>query len=109
MFNTTTRSFTCADYSGSFGWIVDGVEPEQIDASRIEAMADQAISQTAESDTNDVESSAYSMTFPKFGYTTAHVYQDAEDYIDQKKDEIASDLAAERSEIIAFLNNWKNN
>ena len=107
MYNTSTRNFTVADLSGSFDWIVEGLEPNQISNTGIADLVDNAIAQTMENDEREVRERAEVMSFPRTGYSTAHVYEGAEDYVSQKIREIATDLAEERSEIIDFIEKWR--
>lgn len=99
-------NFTCRDASGSFSWITEGVLPSQIDDDGLGEWADTIISQSIESATYSIQERAEQMTFPKMGYSTTHIYQNAEDYIAQKTEEAESEIKSERSEIISYLQNW---
>lgn len=111
MYNTTTHSYTMEDAGGSYNWIV-----EALDVTEYQTMTDEEIGKWVDTlieTAKEVEIANLSdvvddeeLTFPRFGYTTAQVFENAEDYAAFKRDEIESDLNAERDILIQFIKGW---
>lgn len=108
MFNTTTRTYTNRGHDGTFDWIIEDVDVEGITQESAEEWADLIISNTIEQDLNEMEEDAPVDGYPKMGYSTTHFYNDVDDYIAQKTEEITR-LKAEKGDIVAFLLEATNN
>lgn len=111
MFNSTTKSYTLEDASGSYSWIVEalnGADYQTMTDAEIHAWIDTLISNTKDYDVVEVEARAYEQSYPRYGYTTADVYEDAESWLTDKLSEIDSDYADERESVFRFIKNWIN-
>lgn len=109
MYNTTTRSYTMEDASGTYNWFVEGLAradyQNMTDAALLEWI-DTHIEITKSSDLNELEESIQEMEFPRMGYTTAQTFENAEEYIAFKTEEIESDLKNERESLLSFVKAW---
>lgn len=109
MYNNTTRSFTAQDASGSYAWIVENCERsdyQKMTHEDIYAWVDTIIDQCKEHDLYDVENKAETLTYPRYGYTTADVFQDSDEWLAFKRQEIAGDYVSEREYIFNWINDW---
>ena len=109
MYNTTTRSYTMEDGSGSYAWIVENYEPADIQGMSDEAIyrwIDTLIEQAKESKMSLLDDLAESKAYPCFGYTTAQIFYTPDEWIAFKKQEIETDLSAEREHVFKYLKEW---
>lgn len=107
MYNTTTRSFTMADPSGTYDWMVEGADPDlDMTDEEIGGWVDGLIITAKENAVWNLELAIPTLKFPRWGYTTADRYENADEYRAFKMAEIESDLNAERPHVIQFLKDW---
>ena len=110
MYNTTTKSFTVGDDSSEpYDWIIQDADKEACrDATDddINRWIDEVIEYAIEYDDLAIEQQAENLNYPVYGYTTAQQFQNEDEYIAFKKQELRDDLAAERSAVFQFLKSW---
>jgi hypothetical protein len=109
MYNQTTRSYTMEDGTGSYTWIVEGLDVKDYQTmtdEEIYAWIDREIENVKERAFVDLEESLSSLSFPRMGYTTAQVFEDVEEYEAFKRAEIEEDLKAEREVVFNFIKLW---
>ena len=109
MYNTTTRSYTMEDASGAYSWIVTDLhrdEMKDMTDSDIYSWVDTLIKQEKENELFGLEDQAANKSYPCFGYTTAQVFNSADEYVAFKKQEIETDLSAEREHVFKYLKEW---
>jgi hypothetical protein len=111
-YNTTTRSFTMEDASGSYSWIVEGMSAKEcihLTDAAIYEWIDGLIAISKEMDRSEIEERAETQTYPKMGYTTSQVFENDDEYLTYKHDEIDSDYASERARVFEFIKAWIDN
>jgi hypothetical protein len=109
MYNSTTRSYTMEDASGSFDWMVENMDPadcQSMTDAEIYAWVDREIATAKEQCGYELDEQIEGMTFPRMGYTTTQKFENAEEYEAFKRAEIESDLNGERESVFSFLKNW---
>lgn len=111
MYNQLTRSYTMTDESGSHDWITENWDHKDYqdwsDAdiyNYVDTLIENEIFHQQEE--NNLEEKAYEMKYPRYGYTTADVFENPEEYIAFKKDEIETDLKNERETVFGYLKSW---
>jgi hypothetical protein len=111
MYDQTTRSFTLRGPDGSYDWLVENYDPanyQEFTDKEIYDWIDLAIALIKDDDLYHVEMNSREMEFPRYGYSTTHIYQDAEDYCQQKAEEFDADLKEERGLIFTWVKDWIN-
>jgi hypothetical protein len=109
MYNSTTRSYTLEDASGSYNWIVKNCDRADFQGStdqEIIEWAEREIATAKENAIYALENKLEGMTFPRMGYTTAQTFEDIDEYEAFKRAEIESDLNGELEYLIKFLKSW---
>lgn len=109
MFNTTTRTFTLEDASGSYDWIVEGADPAEVATMTDEEMGtwvDTLIEHSKEQDRYEIEERAASKSYPCYGYTTAQVFENEDEYIAAWLADMEEDYKVERGEVINLIKEW---
>lgn len=109
MYNTSTRSFTMEDASGSYSWMVEGFDPadfQTMSDAEIYAWIDQQTSLMKDADLLEIEQQAESNVYPRYGYTTAQVFENEDEWLQFKREELAEDLKNERTYVFDFLKQW---
>jgi len=111
MYNQTTKSYTLGDASTSpYDWLVENMEPADcagMTNGEIYAWIDQQISIAKDSDIQELKNDE-DRVYPRFGYTTAQVFEDEESYITFKTEEINEDYAKEREDVFSWLKEWSS-
>jgi hypothetical protein len=99
--------YTLQDASGSYSWMV-----ENLDRSDYQLMTDDEIASwvndliDATAFDADLDNAAEGMPFPRFGYTTAQRFENADEWVAFKKEEMLEDVEAEREAAIKYLKHW---
>jgi len=109
MYNSTTHSFTLADATGTFDWIIEGLDAAEFAGNSdtdLYEWVDVLISNTIEQDDYDIEVRADDLDYPVYGYTTDQQYADQGEYIEAKSQELREDLHNERDAVVEFLRQW---
>lgn len=109
MYDNTTRSFTAQDASGSYDWIVENCDRDDylsLTDKNIYAWVDTIIDQSKTTDLYAIEDKAETLNYPRFGYTTADRFENAEEWLAFKRQEIEQDYLAEREYVFAYLKAW---
>lgn len=109
MYDQTTKSFTLRDASGSYAWLwenMDAADCASMTDDEIYAWVDEQISHSKEMDTYAIEERAETLSYPVFGYTTAEKFENADEYIAFKIDELNSDMQADRESAFSAIKAW---
>ncbi len=109
MYNTTTRSYTMKDASGSYNWLVinmDAADCQSMTDAEIYTWIDREIANSKENAIVELEAKIKDMTFPRMGYTTSQKFEDADEYEAFKRAEIDTGLSGEREPLFKFLKSW---
>jgi len=109
MYDTTLRRFTLMDASQSYDWIVEGADPAEVATMTDEEMGtwvDTLIEHSKEQDRYEIEERAASKSYPCYGYTTAQVFENEDEYIEAKRTEMEADYTDERDDVIRWLRTW---
>lgn len=109
-YNKTTKSYTLEDQSSKpLDWIVEGCDPADYTSLTDDDFGkwvDTLIDNEKENDTYDLDKALDTMIFPRYGYTTAQIFENANEYRAFKLQEMNDDFAAERADVIAYLKAW---
>jgi hypothetical protein len=84
MFNSTTRTYTIQDNSGSYLWLVLNSDPRDIAELSDDALREYVRTHaetTIDMDIAEIEENVHEMDFPKMGYSTSQVWQNQDEYL----------------------------
>lgn len=100
---------TLQDAGGSYSWIVESMDVSTDAPETYEQVAEwvnELIEQRIEVEIYDLDAKVEDLTFPLMGYTTAHMYEDVDQYIEEKSKEIEEELKAEFDAVFFFILDW---
>lgn len=109
MFNTTTSTYTLQDAAGSYSWLTEGLDPAEyadFTDGQLAEWVKTYVEIEIERDIADAEEAARELSFPRFGYSTTQVFEDKDEYLDFKREEIRSEVEADAENAIAYLRTW---
>jgi len=109
MYDQTTQSFTMKDGSGSYGWIWENLDVQdchQMSDKEIYEWVDEHIANVTTQDTYAIDLRAKDIRYPVYGYTIADVFQNAEEYIASKINELENDMKQERDKVFSAIKEW---
>ena len=109
MYNNATRCWSLQDAGGSYSWIVENYDSKDFQTmtdDEIHAWADQLIDQERDESARQIESWAENKHYPCFGYTTATILENADEYIAYFKADFESDMVGEREYVFDWIKTW---
>lgn len=110
MYNTTTKSYTLEDQSSKpYAWITENCDPadyQQMTDAEIYDWIDQLIAHEKEEDTRQIEEWAEKRRYPSYGYTTAQVFENADEYTAFHTQQLEDDMKDEREYVFKHLKHW---
>lgn len=109
MFNTTTNTYRLTDASGSYDWMWEALDALDYadDADIIKAVNSHA-SNAIDMLIADAEERAERQSYPRYGYTTDEVYEDADAWLEAKREEIRTEIEADKETAIAEFKAWRD-
>lgn len=108
-YDQASRSYKMTDDGGNYDWILEGLDIRDyhdFTDEQIGEWVDALIEQSIEQEIVSMEADSEDLAFPRFGYTTAQEFEDLESYLEWKREEISSDLRAERDTMIDEIKDW---
>lgn len=112
MYNNTTKSYTLEDNSSMpYDWITRDADrdfSQGMTDVEIYAWVDRLIEEAQEGDLGELEEDAENTTYPVMGYSTTQIFEDADEYITFKTEEINEDYAVEREHVFNLIKTWIN-
>lgn len=101
MWNRDMNCYTARDHAGTFDWVTENAEWSP--GTDLMSWAKVVIEAAKELDLAALEDKEQEMEFPVFGYTTAEVYEDWDEYREAKIAEIESDYEQDLKDLVEFL------
>lgn len=109
MYDNTTRSYTLKDASGSYAWIVENMQRSDVASmtdDELTAWVNDLIDDAKGYDLEKIEDAAPAQTYPRYGYSTADVLNDEDEYLAYWRGWVERDYADESPQVVAWLKAW---
>lgn len=107
--NSTTKKYT-SQLNGSWDWVIEGVArcdfSEYTTYSDVWVWSQWLIENAIDAACNEIEQKAKTKNFPCQGWSTAHIYDNYKQYVNEHYEIACEEIEAEQKDLFMFLLDW---